>query len=136
MSLYEVVFIARQDLSLEDVDELAEKLSKVVLEGSGKIVSKEYWGLRNLAYQIKKNLRGHYFLLNVSASFSAVAELQRIMGYNSDVIRSMVFAVEKHHSRSELFVSDCAKDSNKAKSENPGESLKYESILSQLQFDA
>ena len=55
MALYETVFIARQDLTVDDVDNLSEKLEKIITDGKGKIVSKEYWGLRNLTYKIKKN---------------------------------------------------------------------------------
>jgi small subunit ribosomal protein S6 len=58
MPLYETVFIARQDLTADDVDALAAKLSKIITDGKGKIVSKEYWGLRNLSYKVKKNSRG------------------------------------------------------------------------------
>ena len=54
MALYEVVFIARQDLSVEDVDNLSDKFSKIVTDHKGKVVSKEYWGLRTLAYKINK----------------------------------------------------------------------------------
>ncbi|NBV05967.1 MAG: 30S ribosomal protein S6, partial [Proteobacteria bacterium] len=62
MALYETVFIARQDLTAEDVDALSSKLAKIITDANGKLVSKEYWGLRNLAYKVKKNSRGHYVL--------------------------------------------------------------------------
>lgn len=110
MALYEVVFIARQDLAAEDVDSLTEKLSKIITDNKGKIVSKEYWGLRNLSYVIHKNSRGHYVLLNVSAPHEAMVELKRVMGYNEDIIRDLVFSVEEHSGNSQLMVSVDAKD--------------------------
>lgn len=109
MALYEVVFIARQDLTAEDVDNLTDKLSKIITDHKGKIVSKEYWGLRTLAYKINKNSRGHYILLNIDAQFSAVAELKRVMGFNEDIIRSSIFNVEEFVS-SPLVISANAKD--------------------------
>lgn len=109
MSLYEVVFITRQDLSAEDVDNLSDKLSKVVTDLEGEIISKEYWGLRNLAYKIKKNSRGHYILLNISAKFEAIAELKRIISINESIIRSMIFNVSEHKTPSLLMTSKDAK---------------------------
>ncbi len=109
MALYEVVFIARQDLSAEDVDNLSDKFAKIVTDLKGKIVSKEYWGLRDLAYKINKNPRGHYVLLNVKAEFEAIAEVKRVIGFNEDIIRSNIFKVDAHVSPSLLMVSDDAK---------------------------
>ncbi len=109
MALYEVVFIARQDLSVEDVDNLSDKFSKIVTDHKGKVVSREYWGLRNLAYKINKNPRGHYILLNVDANFDAIAEVKRVIGFNEDVIRSNIFKVDSHQSPSLLMVSEDAK---------------------------
>jgi len=109
MALYEVVFIARQDFSAEDVDNLGDKLSKIITDLKGKVVSKEYWGLRELAYKINKNPRGHYVLLNVDAPFEAIAEVKRVIGFNEDIIRSNIFKVDAHISPSLLMVSTDAK---------------------------
>ena len=109
MALYEVVFITRQDLSAEDVDNLSDKLSKIITEHKGKVVSKEYWGLKNLAYKINKNTRGHYILLNINSEYAAIKELQRIIGFNEDIIRSNILNVKIHQEPSKLKVSDDAK---------------------------
>ena len=109
MALYEVVFIARQDLSVEDVDNLSDKFSKIITDHKGKVVSKEYWGLKVLAYKINKNPRGHYVMLNVSADHDAILELRRVIGFNEDIIRSNIFNVEQHISPSLLMVSEDAK---------------------------
>jgi small subunit ribosomal protein S6 len=105
MALYEVVFIARQDLSAEDVDGLSDKFSKIVSEFKGKLVSKEYWGLRTLAYKINKNARGHYVLLNFDASFPAIEEVKRVIGFNENIVRSNIFKVDAHQKASQLMLA-------------------------------
>lgn len=135
MPLYETVFIGRQDLTADDLDALTAKLSKIITDGKGKIVSKEYWGLRNLSYKIKKNARGHYVLLNINAEYAVVAELNRVMGYNEDIIRSMTFSVEEHSEESPLFVSATAKDYKAGKIAVKKESSKIDLVLDQVQFE-
>jgi small subunit ribosomal protein S6 len=132
MAFYEVVFITRQDLTAEDVDNLSDKFAKIVTDNGGKVVSKEYWGLRNLSYKIKKNNRGHYVLFNLKSDYPAVAELKRIVGFNEDVIRSAFFKVEAHLDQSPLFISVNAKDKpvNKAKKD-----LDKSDFLPELQFE-
>lgn len=135
MPLYETVFIARQDLAAEEVDALTARLSKIITDGKGKIVSKEYWGLRNLAYKVKKNLRGHYVLLNIDADYAVVAELNRVIGYNEDIIRNMTFAVEEHQDESFLFLSGTAKDYKAGKTASKKEPSKSDLVLDQVQFE-
>ncbi|MCE3255048.1 MAG: rpsF [Rickettsiaceae bacterium] len=115
MALYEIVFIARQDLSAEDVDNLSEKFSKIISDNKGKVVSKEYWGLRNLAYKINKNPRGHYVLLNVDSEYPAIAEVKRVMGFNEDLVRSSIYNVAEHQKQSVLMVSIDAKSHKEGK---------------------
>jgi small subunit ribosomal protein S6 len=135
MPLYETVFIARQDLVADDVDALAGKLSKIITDGKGKIVSKEYWGLRNLAYKVKKNLRGHYILLNIDSEYPAVAELKRVMSFNEDIIKNITFKVEAHQEESPLFVSATAKDYKAGKLPAKKEPSKIDLVLDQVQFE-
>lgn len=135
MPLYETVFITRQDLIAEDVDALAVKFSKIITDGNGKIASKEYWGLRNLAYPVKKNSRGHYILLNINADYPAVAELKRVMSFNEDVIRSITFKVEAHQEESPLFISGTAKDYKAGKLPTKKEPSKSDLVLDQVQFE-
>ena len=111
MALYEAVFITRQDLTVDDVDNLSNKLAKIITDGKGKVVSREYWGLRNLAYKINKSSRGHYVLLNIDSPYEAVAEMKRVIGFNEDIVRSNIFTVEAHSEHpSQLMVSANAKD--------------------------
>ena len=133
MPLYETVLITRQDLTVDDVDNLITKMTKIITDGKGKIVNKEYWGLRSLAFPIKKNVRGHYVLLNIDSEYAAVAELQRIMKYNEDVVRSQIFKVKSHIKESPQFISSDAKDYKKPKEEK--EPSKIDLIIERFQFD-
>ena len=93
MPLYENVFIARQDISSAQADALADSFTQLVVDNGGEVKKREYWGLRNLAYRMRKNRKGHYVLLNLSASPAAVAELERTMRINEDVIRYLTVRV-------------------------------------------
>ncbi len=95
MPYYEHVFIARRDISGQQVENLAESLAGFVTEGGGKVTKTEYWGLRNLAYRIKKNRKGHYVLMNIDSPHDAVAEMERNMRLNEDIIRFMTLRVDE-----------------------------------------
>ena len=95
MALYEHVFLARQDLAQAQVDALAELATKVVEDGKGKVVKAETWGLRGLAYRIAKNRKAHYVLLEIDAPTGVVAELERQLGINEDVLRWLTVKVEE-----------------------------------------
>ena len=96
MPLYESVFIARQDVATTQVEALGEQFTKIIEGLEGKVSKKEYWGLRNLTFRIKKNRKAHYMLLNIEASPAAIAEMERNMGINEDVLRYMTVRVEAH----------------------------------------
>ncbi|MAL79948.1 MAG: 30S ribosomal protein S6 [Sneathiella sp.] len=95
MPLYETVIIARQDISTQQVETLTENMSAFVTNGGGTIAKVENWGLRNLAYKIKKNRKGHYVLLNIDAPADAVKEMERNLRLNEDVLRHMTIKVEE-----------------------------------------
>ena len=96
MPLYESVVIARQDISTAQVDTLADELTAILGEGGGKVTKRENWGLRSLAYKIKKNRKGHYLLFNIDASAAALNEYERRMRINEDILRYITIAVEVH----------------------------------------
>jgi len=96
MSLYEHVFMVRQDASTAQVDTLTAQFKAVLEEGGGKVAKQEYWGVRSLTYRIRKNRKAHYTLLNIDAPAAAVAEMERQMSINEDVIRFMTVRVEEH----------------------------------------
>lgn len=95
MAFYENVFIARQDISQPQAEALSEAFAKVVADLGGKVPKREYWGLRNLAFRIKKNRKGHYLLLNIDGPAAAVHEMERQMRINEDVIRYLTVRVEE-----------------------------------------
>ena len=94
MTKYESVLIARQDLGASQVNTLVDELKNVISAQGGEVVRVDNWGLKNLAYRIKKNRKGHYVLMNISAPASAVAEYERVMRVNEDIIRYMTVRVE------------------------------------------
>jgi small subunit ribosomal protein S6 len=96
MALYEHVFIARQDVSQQQVEALTEQYSTLIKEQGGSVGKTEYWGLRNLAFKVKKNRKGHYTLMNIDAPHTAVAEMERQMGISDDVIRFLTIRVDEH----------------------------------------
>ncbi len=94
MSLYETIFIARQDLSPAQVEELASTYTDIITQGGGSISKTEFCGLRTLAYKIKKNRKGHYVLMNIDAPADAMKEMERQMRLNEDLLRYMSLKVE------------------------------------------
>ena len=94
MALYEHVFLARQDLAQAQVDALAETAAKIVTDGQGKVVKTETWGLRSIAYRIAKNRKAHYVMLEIDAPAGVVAEIERQLSINEDVIRFMTVRVD------------------------------------------
>jgi small subunit ribosomal protein S6 len=95
MPLYENVFIARQDISGAQVDALADTFTQLVAEQGGEVKKREYWGLRNLAFRMNKNRKGHYMLFNIDAPAAAIAELERTMRINEDVLRYLTLRVDQ-----------------------------------------
>src|SRR5215470_1389600 len=94
MPFYENVFIARQDISSAQAEALADQFANLIAEQGGKVTKKEQWGLRNIAYRIKKNRKGHYILMNIDAPPAAVTEMERQMRINEDVLRYLTVRVE------------------------------------------
>ena len=94
MPLYECVFITRQDVSTPQVEAVTEHFATVVQDGGGQVAKREYWGLRSLAFRIRKNRKGHYMLLNIDAPVPAVHEMERQMRLNEDVVRQLTVRVE------------------------------------------
>ena len=96
MALYEHVFLARQDMSAQQVDALVEQYKGVLEANGGKVGRVENWGLKSLTYRIKKNRKAHYALMDIDAPAAAVHEMERQMRINEDVLRYMTLSVEKH----------------------------------------
>jgi len=94
MPFYENVFIARQDVSAAQVEALAEQFTGILAAQGGTVRNREYWGLKGLAYRIKKNRKGHYVLMNIEAPAAAVIEMERNMGLHEDVLRHLTVRVD------------------------------------------
>ena len=95
MSLYECVVIARQDIAATQVETLTDDLTNILTGLGGQVSKREYWGLRNITYRIKKNRKGHYVLLNIDAPSAAVKEMERQMSINEDVLRFLTIRVDE-----------------------------------------
>jgi small subunit ribosomal protein S6 len=95
MPLYEHTFLARQDVTQAQVEALMKEFASVIEEGNGKIPKQEYWGVKTLAFKIKKNRKAHYAFFNIDAPSAAVVEMERRMGINPDVIRFITVRVEE-----------------------------------------
>ena len=96
MPLYEHVYLARQDASTQQVEELTAQL-KGVIEGLGGTISKnEYWGVKSLSYRLRKNRKAHFTLFNVNAPPAAINEIERLERLNEDVLRYLTIRVEEH----------------------------------------
>ncbi len=95
MAFYECVFIARQDVSTSQVDGLTDTFEKIIKDLGGSVTKKESWGLRTMAYRVKKNRKGHYILMNIDAPSDAIKEMDRQMNINEDVIRHLTTRVDE-----------------------------------------
>jgi len=95
MSLYETVIIIRQETSTQQVEALADTFEDIVKQSGGSVKKRENWGLRSLAYKIKKNKKGHYILLNIEAPPIAIHEMERVMRLNEDILRYLTLRIDE-----------------------------------------
>ncbi len=95
MPLYECVLIARNEVTQQQVDTLADTITEQLSTDGGEVKKREYWGLRSLAYRVKKNRKGHYMLLGMDAKPAFIHEMERLLRLNEDVLRFMTLRVEE-----------------------------------------
>ncbi len=95
MPVYETVFLARQDLSEKQVNDITEKYSDVIKKDGGKILKTEQWGLRTLAYKINKARKAHYVLVEFDAPGTTVIELERLLRLDEDIMRSLSLRLDE-----------------------------------------
>ena len=120
MSLYESVIIIRQETSPQQVEALADTYQDLIKENGGSIKKRENWGLRSLAYKIKKNRKGHYILFNIDAPSAAIHEMERLMSLNEDILRYLTLRVD------ELEEGPSIPAQNVARNERPSNSYSSE----------
>ena len=118
MAYYENVFIARQDISAVQVEDLTESFTKVINDNAGKIVKTESWGLRTLAYRIKKNRKGHYVMLNIDAPAGAIHEMERQMRINEDVLRYLTIKIDAIEEGPSVMMNSRSRDDRPRQHDN------------------
>jgi small subunit ribosomal protein S6 len=96
MPLYEHVYLARQDASAQQVEELTGQLKGVVENLGGSVAKSEYWGVKSLSYRLRKNRKAHFTLMNIEAPPAAINEIERLERLNEDVLRYLTIRVEEH----------------------------------------
>ena len=95
MAFYESVVITRPELTETQIDKLINDLSEIIENNNGKVVKREQWGLRSFAYKIKKNKKGHYFMLNLDSAPTTILEYERQMRINEDIIRFLTIKIDE-----------------------------------------
>ena len=120
MALYESVIIGRQDLTPGQFETLLEKFIAVIQSFKGEIKKRENWGIRNLAYKINKNRKGHYMLLNIDGPPEAIQEYERLMRLDEDIIRFLTIKIKSIDEQpSPLMVNNSDRSKNETtKDEN------------------
>ena len=118
MAFYESVIIARQDLSTQQVEGLTQTMTDVVTNNGGKVAKTEQWGLRSMAYKIKKNRKGHYTQLTLDAPAGAVEELERQLRLNEDVLRSLTVRIEEIDMEPSVMMQPKSSDRDRPRRDN------------------
>ena len=110
MALYEHIFLARQDLSQAQVDQLAATATEIVEKNEGTVTKTETWGLKSLAYKIDRNRKAHFVMLNIDGPGAVVEELERQTRINEDVIRYMTIRVDEHEAGPSVMMRKSDRD--------------------------
>jgi small subunit ribosomal protein S6 len=131
MPLYEHIYLARQDITTQQVEALTQNLKTIISDGGGTVGKVEYWGVKQLQHRIKKNRKAHFTLINIDANAETLAEMERQSGINEDIIRHLTIKVDKHedspsmmmvgktlyNERKPLFVEEVEKETKDLKVE-------------------
>ncbi len=110
MPLYEHVYLARQDLSAQQVEELTTQYKGVIEQMGGKIAKTEYWGVKSLSYRMRKNRKAHFTLMNIDAPSTAMAEIERQQRINEDVLRNLTIRVDEHEAEPSAMMRKADRD--------------------------
>jgi small subunit ribosomal protein S6 len=110
MPLYEHVFLARQDLSAQQVEELTAQYKGIIEQMGGKIAKSEYWGVKSLTYRMRKNRKAHFTLMNVDAPSAAMVEVERQQRINEDVLRNITIRVDEHETEPSAMMRKVDRD--------------------------
>ena len=110
MPLYEHVFLARQDLSAQQIEELTAQYKGIIEQLGGKIAKSEYWGVKTLTYRMRKNRKAHFTLMNVDAPSAAMVEVERQQRINEDILRQLTVRVEEHEAEPSAMMRKVDRD--------------------------
>lgn len=119
MPYYESTFIVRQDVSTAQVETLTKEFAEIITSNKGEVKKTEQWGLRTLAYRIRKNKKGHYVMFNLDAPAPAVAEMERVMRLNEDLLRFITIKVDELEEGPSVMMRREERDSNDRGSRGP-----------------
>lgn len=113
MPLYEHIFLARQDVTSQQVEAMVDTYKDVIQQNGGTVEKTEMWGVKSLAYRIKKNRKAHFTMFNVNAPANAVAEMERQMRINEDILRFMTIRVDELETEPSVMMQKRDRDERK-----------------------
>ena len=113
MPLYEHIFLARQDVTSQQVETMVDTYKDVIQQNGGTVEKTEMWGVKSLAYRIKKNRKAHFTMFNLNAPAPAVAEMERQMRINEDILRFMTIKVEELETEPSVMMQKRDRDERK-----------------------
>ncbi|WP_183451298.1 30S ribosomal protein S6 [Microvirga lupini] len=113
MPLYEHIFMARQDVTPQQVETMVDQYKGVIEQNGGTVEKTEMWGVKSLAYRIKKNRKAHFTMFNLNAPAPAVAEMERQMRINEDILRFMTIKVEELETEPSVMMQKRDRDERK-----------------------
>ncbi|MEE1611618.1 30S ribosomal protein S6 [Microvirga sp. CF3016] len=113
MPLYEHIFMARQDVTPQQVEAMVDQYKGVIEQNGGSVEKTEMWGVKSLAYRIKKNRKAHFTMFNLNAPAPAVAEMERQMRINEDILRFMTIKVEELETEPSVMMQKRDRDERK-----------------------
>ena len=128
MALYEHTVMARQDISAQQAEALNDTIKGLIEAGGGSVAKIEYWGLRNLTYRVKKNRKAHYSLLALDAPAAAVAEMERQLSINEDVLRWLTVRVEEIDMELSPVLARREREREKERDRTPGPRSGYDDL--------
>ena len=127
MPLYEHIFMARQDVTPQQVEAMVDQYKGVIEQNGGSVDKTEMWGVKSLAYRIKKNRKAHFTMFNLNAPAPAVAEMERQMRINEDILRFMTIRVEELETEPSVMMQKRDRDERKDRERRERDGGSFES---------